>query len=471
MTEHDDLERRLTRWFEADALAPAPADRAQQAVEAIRDRRPRSALLAELGSAWVETGSVAAVPRVTWQVLGAVALLVLALTAGAVIVGGVGRQIPSVLPAAEGPNGLLAYASAGDIYVGDPVSGRTAAIVTGPDVDSSPMFSPDGSRVAFLRGDPWGEDASVIVVRADGSDGRVAMPAGRQQDIAFTWAPDGASLLVNHDSEPRSRTGYYAGELSLVDASGEAEPRLITPPLPRGPGGPYIVPGQVAQMFRPPHGDLILSSRIGGASISLWDADLVERGQLIPEGLEDFEHKLFSPWDLSWSPDGSMIAFGMGWGDQGPTEYGTFVMQADGTEVRRLGGGGPWSPDGSMIAFQRGCPDSGRQGAVIVVVDVASGAERVLEATAVETKYEGNVSPMPAGETDGCFGGWIQDTDGRAWDYEGWSWSPDGRSIVLLERRGTRPEVVHVESGQATELPWVADSAPSWQRVSPANPQ
>ncbi len=458
MTDHDDLERRLTRWFEADALAPAPADRAQQTVEAIRDRRPRSALLAGLGSAWVDTGSVAVVPRLSWQVLGAVALLVLALTAGAVLVVGIGRQIPALPPTADGPNGLLAYASGGDIYVGNAVTGKTTAIVTGPDVDSSPMFSPDGSRIAFIRGDPWREDASIIVVGVDGSDERVAMPAGSQRRFIFTWTPNGASLLVNHDSEPRSLTGYYAGELSLVDPSGEAEPRLITPPLPRGPGGPYIVPGHVAQMFRPPNGDLILSSRNGGASISLWDADLVERGQLIPEGMESFKHKLFGPWALSWSPDGSMISFGMGWGDRGPTEYGTFVMQANGTDVRLLGGGGPWSPDGSMIAFHRGCPDSGRQGGVIVVVDVASGAERVLEATAVQTKFEGNPSLMPPGDTDGCL-------DGR--DYEGWSWSPDGRSIVMLERLGTRPLVIDVESGEATELPWEADSPPSWQRIIP----
>ena len=50
--------------------------------------------------------------------------------------------------------------------------------------------------------------------------------------------------------------------------------------------------------------------------------------------------------------------------------------------------------------------------------------------------------------------------------YEGWSWTPDGRSIVVLERHGTRPMVVDIETGQATELPWTSDSALSWQRVS-----
>lgn len=60
---------------------------------------------------------------------------------------------------------------------------------------------------------------------------------------------------------------------------------------------------------------------------------------------------------------------------------------------------------------------------------------------------------------------WYASRTGRVWDYEDWSWTPDGRSIGMLERRGTRPVVVDVETGRATKLPWEADSAPSWQRV------
>jgi hypothetical protein len=101
---------------------------------------------------------------------------------------------------------------------------------------------------------------------------------------------------------------------------------------------------------------------------------------------------------------------------------------------------------------------------VIVVVDIASGDERVLGATSVETKTEGSVPPRPSEESEYC--GWYEGPDGRVYDYEGWSWTPDGRSIVMLERAGTRPVVVDVETGDAIELPWEADSAPSWQRVA-----
>jgi dipeptidyl aminopeptidase/acylaminoacyl peptidase len=386
------------------------------------------------------------------------------------------------LPPRTGPagNGLVAYAHAGDIFVGDPRTGETTAIVSGPEIDSAPIFSPDGTRIAFLRGGEWTADASILVVRADGSDERVVMPAGySDRGTDFAWHPDSAYLLVNHDSPPFT-TPYYDGELSLLDASGLAEPRLLTPPLPIGPGGPYIRNAQVAPMFRPPDGDVILSAANDPAAVDpddqpgrlellyAWDADLESHAQLALDVLDAYEPYSFSPWGLWWSPDGSRIAFVLGWGDG---RFGTFVMNADGGAVRSLGDDfhspGAWSPDGSSIAFERGCPDPDLQGAVIVAVDVHSGVERLLEATAVDTKTEGQAKPVPPEVVGQCVGGWYEEPGARAWDYEGWSWSPDGSSIVMLERYGARPLVVDVDTGKATELPWAADSAPSWQRVGP----
>lgn len=477
MTEHDDLDRRLTGWFEADALGPAPAGRFEQAIEATRNRRPRSALLAGFGSAWVDTGLAADAPRVSWRSIVVVVMVVFALAASAAFVGSQRRALPATtLPAG---NGLIAYSSDGDIYVGDWVTGQTKAIVTGTAVDSSPKFSPDGSRVAFLRGDPWGEDASIVVVRTDGSDLRVAMPAGfSKRGTDFTWTPNGASLLVNHDSEPLT-TPYFDGELSLLDASGASEPRLLTPPLPIGPGGPYFrYTAQVAPMFRPPNGDLILShgsdatvpTPVGGRGINVWDADLESYTLLEPEALTTFAPYQVSPWGLWWSPDGSMIAFVVGGSS---AVEGFYVMKADGRDVRRLevdGGALAWSSDSARLAFERCSTNPSGDGTVIVIVDVASGDEHVLDATAVQTKTEGAAHSRPPETAGQPLCGYYQGPTGRAWDYEGWSWSPDGRSIVLLERSGTRPNVVDVESGQATELPWEADSPPSWQRIIPADP-
>jgi len=74
-------------------------------------------------------------------------------------------------------NGLVAYSSDGDIFVGDPLTGTTTAIVTGPSHDTRPIFSPDGLRIAFGRAESE-HDATIVVVRADGSDERVVMAEG-----------------------------------------------------------------------------------------------------------------------------------------------------------------------------------------------------------------------------------------------------------------------------------------------------
>ena len=53
MTGHDDFDRTLAGWFEADALSPAPADGLDRVLDATRRRRPRPAWLAGPGSHWV----------------------------------------------------------------------------------------------------------------------------------------------------------------------------------------------------------------------------------------------------------------------------------------------------------------------------------------------------------------------------------------------------------------------------------
>jgi dipeptidyl aminopeptidase/acylaminoacyl peptidase len=58
-------------------------------------------------------------------------------------------------PAGNGDgNGLIAYSYTGDIYVGDPATGETTAVVTHAEYEVNPVFSPDGKRIAFIRGDP-----------------------------------------------------------------------------------------------------------------------------------------------------------------------------------------------------------------------------------------------------------------------------------------------------------------------------
>jgi dipeptidyl aminopeptidase/acylaminoacyl peptidase len=151
---------------------------------------------------------------------------------------------------------------------------------------------------------------------------------------------------------------------------------------------------------------------------------------------------------LAWSPDASRIAIGASSQLPGLRVY---VVDAGGGEVRNVGacsgsGGLQWSPDGASIA--RECWDDGKRHG-LAIIDIDTGVERELEGTL------------------------------SSYGYRGWSWSPDGQSLLFVTYPGPHPRTVDqswsdpgtpirtvdVEAGETTELPWVADSGASWQRV------
>lgn len=462
MTGHDDLERTLARWFEAEALGPASLGRRQEAIQATRTLQPRPAALARFGSGWVETWPASGATRVAWGAVAVLVLIFLALAAGAISVGSQPRRPPAVV--APAGNGLIAYSSGGDIYVGDPLTGRTTAIVTGPAMDTRPVFSPDGSRIAFVRLDPsavgetgpefqpcgpTNRGCRVVVVRPDGSAERVITPDdfGRFHDF-LAWTPDGRGIVIN-----------YENGLAILDAEGVAELQNLSPPLRTWPGAGYFdANDQVAAMFRPPTGDRILSYE--GTTITERDAGGTKLRELI--GPDRGDVRFASIVWPEWSPDGSKIAFE---GDPlGSSDgRGVFVMNDDGSDVRLVGRDAShspaWSPDGSRIALGQSdivrpgstayCPDQWwvdycESAAWITIVDVGAGKERMLEGTH-------NV----AGDEEA---GMV-----------GWSWAPNGRSLLLLRKPGTHLVTVDVETGLATELPWAADSPASWQHVAPGD--
>jgi len=89
-------------------------------------------------------------------------------------------------------------------------------------------WSPDGSRIAFLRGAP-GQTTVVGVAASDGSGARIlaeykATTLGRPR-----WTPDGKAIVVVQ----RSGTSTAAGVFYRLSADG-AERRVLSPPQARG---------------------------------------------------------------------------------------------------------------------------------------------------------------------------------------------------------------------------------------------
>src|SRR5262245_34873915 len=88
-------------------------------------------------------------PAPPWRLI-AVALVLIALVLAALFAFAV-TQRRAALPFGPARNGEIVYGLNGDIYVANVDTGVTRLLVGGPETDSSPGYSPDGTRVAFAR--------------------------------------------------------------------------------------------------------------------------------------------------------------------------------------------------------------------------------------------------------------------------------------------------------------------------------
>jgi TolB protein len=220
-----------------------------------------------------------------------------------------------------------------EIYVMNADGTGQRNLTRDPGRDGAPVWSPDGRKIAFVRGDLFVGD--LYVMNADGSGQRkLADDAGE-----IAWSPDGRRLaFVLRDNE-----------IYVMNADGSGQRRLTrTPAYEEHPA--WSPDGRTIAFLRYVHP--------GGSSVgALYVMNADGSGQ---HRLALLGHSFPAP---AWSPDGRRIAFTRGVHPNPKTSrYYTrqevYVMNADGTGQRRLAyGTGPfWSPDGRKIAFVRSGP-------------------------------------------------------------------------------------------------------------------
>lgn len=379
MTPDGAFDRHLTTWLEEDAAPRAPQGFDEAVTESVNRKRQLPSWATPERWISLETRArLGAVPR-TIVVLATIALLTL-LMAGAIAIGAnTTPRLPD--PFGLAANGPIAYASDGDIWLVSADGETHTQLTSGPALDKSPAWALNGTRLAYasLVDDSY----QLIVMDADGSD-----PAVVATDLETTpgfvrWKPDSTAVV-----------------LSRVDES------LITDECVDEWSG-------------------VCGSRVWVAA-----ADGSSFEQVGDESLD-----AYAP---AWSPDGSAIVFSGRVSGEEQESFGLYLMDADGSDVRRLGDitGPPgrslywnmWSPDGSRIATQS-IPNA------IYVVDVESGAASVV--------YEGPAASFVVWSPDSSelaisdwgVGGVIVGEDGqeRAVDALGVSylhWSPDGTMLI-----------------------------------------
>ncbi|MEO8296056.1 MAG: S9 family peptidase [Gemmatimonadota bacterium] len=124
----------------------------------------------------------------------------------------------------------------------DVATKKVDTLTSGIDNDDDPRWSPDGSRIAFVRGpvaEPGtGEEFDVYVVEARAGAVPRALTTARGPDNGpLSWSPDGASIAFFRTDEPRFYA-YQLTKLALVAGDGSTPPRVLTAGFDRPLGAP-----------------------------------------------------------------------------------------------------------------------------------------------------------------------------------------------------------------------------------------
>ena len=394
------------------------------------------------------------------------ALLLVALVATTFVIGSQRQQ----LPAPPFRNGAVVFEQDGDVFIADQLGGTPRPLVVGADADSVPVFSPQGDRVAFVRGSKDDDARQIMTVRPDGSD-LAELAAVDSLSVALDWAPDGSALLASGErrydrdgGRAILAVGPGSRRLYVVDSDGSGS-WLLDP-------GHGVIAGTGAWRPDGRHIAFIGWQEDGQvADVYVADADGSNVRRLPIESLSGWGESD----DLEWSPDGTHLSLIRT--DDG-AKLRVADIDADGvlTGVRQLtlDPGSTvkldptWSPDGSRLSYLLVQDSSAR----VAIVDADGSHHRLVGPTLAYRRVLDFTAPD-----------WILDTDGLYHDNDGsvrplWktsapdlTWAPDGRSLVVTgdaldDDSGTQIKswLVDVAAGEQTE---VQTPVESWQRLAP----
>ena len=251
---------------------------------------------------------------------------------------------------APAPNGTIAYSCVGICTVSaDGTHGATVG--TGPGND--PVWSPDGSELAFLS--TRDGNSAMYVMDAGGTDARRVTPPGMQA-WELSWSSTGRIAFYG-------RTGDDDG-LFVIDANGAGLHEVLSNDQPDVLYGtdPAISPDGTKIAFT------------GSQNATITNQSPTD-GIYVMQSDGSGRQRIATGQGPAWSPDGKQLAFTV---TDSTGQPQLVVSAADGTGVRTVATlaacgtdlAPAWSPDGQWLAYIS-CPAP--EGGQLFVVAAAGG--------------------------------------------------------------------------------------------------
>lgn len=101
----------------------------------------------------------------------------------------------------------VAFTYAGKIWLVERAGGVAKRLTNTPNDETSPIFSPDGRRIAFSRLN--GNDWDVFIAQADGSGEPLRVTMMPEDDFVTGWTPDGREVVFETTRDEEALTRLY----------------------------------------------------------------------------------------------------------------------------------------------------------------------------------------------------------------------------------------------------------------------
>jgi Tol biopolymer transport system component len=225
------------------------------------------------------------------------------------------------------------------VYLMRPDRSGLVQLTTGAVLDSAPMLSPDGTRVAFERSDQATGNAEIWIVNADGTNARAVTQTDQTEDWP-SWSPDGTKLMFTRSY---LQDGHAINEIVIRAGTGPSDPDTIVY-RHESTTSTFLL---LSATWSPDGTHVAMSSDLDGAreqyTIRVDGTDLKKLTTAGGSGRP------------AWSPDSKRIAY-----SENRIDGCMWVVDATSLEDRALAGDhctdGPvtWSPHGGMVAWAGG---------------------------------------------------------------------------------------------------------------------